>query len=162
MGESRVEKQMKQILLKSFFPKNKQSERLFEKLFSLAFAELEPSASALLAVLLALLAARVAGYEAFRLEGLAKLGVEEHESAGDAELHGVGLTHDTATLYGRDDVEGLFDAGDAERPLGGGALLSGDEVYVTLFLVDGELAAAGAEEYAGDGRLAPAGSVVLD
>src|SRR5580693_7378990 len=96
----------------------------------LAFAELEASACALLTVLLALFTARVAGNEAFCLERLAELGVEYHESAGDAEFDGVGLSHDAATLDGGDDVEGLADIGDAERTLGGCALLSGDEVDV--------------------------------
>src|SRR5580693_234816 len=91
----------------------------------LAFAELEASASALLTVLLALFTTRVAGNEAFCLERLAKLGVEFHEGASDAELDCIGLAHDAATLYGGDDVEGLADVGDAERPLGGCALLSG-------------------------------------
>src|SRR5260370_32718526 len=111
----------------------------------LPLGELEASASALLTVLLALLPARIAGGEAFCLEGLAELRVEDHQGAGDAELDGVGLTHDTTTLDGGDDVEGLFDAGDAEGTLRSGALLGGDEVDVALLLVDGELAAAGTQ-----------------
>src|ERR1700722_1087877 len=133
------------------------AERLF-----LALGELEASASALLAVLLALFATRVAGHEAFCLERLAELRVEDHEGAGDAELDGVGLAHDAATFYGGDDVEGLADVGDAEGPLGGCALLCGDEVDVKLFFVDGEFAAAGTQEDACDRGLATAGSVVLD
>src|SRR5580704_15337062 len=120
----------------------------------LPFGELEASAGALLTVLLALLTTGVAGDEAFGLERLAELGVEDHEGAGDAELDCVGLTHDTAALDGGDHVEGLADVCDAERPLGCSALLGGDEVDVALFFVDGELTAAGAEEYAGDGGLA--------
>ncbi len=102
------------------------------KCFFLSLGELEACASALLAVLLALLTTRVAGNEAFCLERLAELGVEFHEGACDAELDGVGLAHDAATLDGGDDVEGLADVGDAERALGGCALLSGDEVDVRL------------------------------
>src|ERR1700740_2897030 len=100
-----------------------------EKLF-LSLGELEACTCTLLTVLLALLTTRVAGNEAFCLERLAELGVEFHECGGDAELDGVGLTHDSATLDGGDDVEGLADVGDAEGPLGGCALLGGDEVDV--------------------------------
>src|SRR5580700_4521554 len=77
----------------------------------LALGELEASAGALLSVLLAFLAAGVAGYEAFGLERLAELGVEFHESAGDAELDRVGLAHDAAATNGAEDVEGLADIG---------------------------------------------------
>src|SRR5271170_3220010 len=108
----------------------------------LPLGELEASASALLAVLLALFTTRIAGNEAFCFERLAELGVEFHEGASDAELDGVGLAHDAATLNGGDDIEGFTDVGDAEGPLGGCALLSGDEVGVGLFAVDGEFAAA--------------------
>src|ERR1700761_2923569 len=96
----------------------------------LSLGELEASASALLAVLLALLTTRVAGNEAFCLERLAELGVELHQCAGDAELDGIGLSHDAATLDGGDDIEGLADVGDTEGALCGCALLRGDEVDV--------------------------------
>src|SRR5665213_797285 len=78
----------------------------------LSLAELETCACALLAVLLALLTTRIAGNEAFRLERLTQLRVELHEGTGDAELHGVCLSHDAAALDGGDDVEGLADVGD--------------------------------------------------
>src|ERR1700722_4100134 len=133
------------------------AERLF-----LSLGELEACACTLLAVLLALFATRVAGNEAFCFERLAELRVEYHEGAGDAELYGVSLAHDAATLDGGDDVEGLADVGDAERPLSGCALLCGDEVDVTLFFVDGEFAAARTQEDACDRGLATAGSVVLN
>src|SRR3984885_15978819 len=143
------------------FWKREHSKDFAEMLF-LSLAELEACASTLLAVFLALLTTRVAGNEAFCLERLAELGVEFHEGACDAELDCIGLAHDAATLYGGDDVEGLADVGDAERPLGGCTLLSGDEVDVTLFFVDGEFAAAWTQEDACDRGLATAGSVVLN
>src|SRR5277367_4436386 len=128
----------------------------------LSLGELEACTSTLLAVLLALLTTRIAGNEAFCLERLAELGVEYHEGAGDAELDGVCLAHDSTTLDSGDDVEGLFDAGDAERPLGSCALLGGDEVDFGLFAVDGEFAAARTQEDACDRAFATAGSVVLN
>src|SRR6202047_4609557 len=112
-------------------------ENLAAKLF-LALGELEACTCTLLTVLLALLTARIAGNEAFRLERLAELRVEFHQGAGDAQLDRIGLAHDAATLDRGDDVEGLADVGDAERTLGGCALLGGDEVDVRLFAVDGE------------------------
>src|ERR1700679_1070489 len=128
----------------------------------LSFRELEACACTLLAVLLTFFATRVAGDEAFCLGRLAELRVEDHEGAGDAEFDRVSLAHDAATFYGGDDVEGLADVGDAERPLGGCALLGGDEVDFKLFFVDGEFAAARTQEDACDRGLATAGSVVLN
>src|SRR5947209_4827182 len=84
-----------------------------ENTSGLALAELEASSCTLLSVLLALFGARITGDEAFALERLAELGVEHHQRAGNAELHGVSLTHHAATANGGDDVEGLADVGDA-------------------------------------------------
>src|ERR1700760_3406053 len=128
----------------------------------LALRELEASAGALLAVLLALLAAGITSDHAAGLERLAQFDVELHECTGDAELDSVGLSVDSATLDRGKDVEGLVDVGDAEGLLGGGALGGSNEVLLELFAVDGELARAGAEEDASDRALAPAGSVVLN
>src|SRR6185437_4036423 len=128
----------------------------------LSLRELEAGAGAFLAVLLALLAAGITGDHAAGLERLAQFGIELHERAGDAELDGIGLAVDAATLDRGQDVEGLVDVGDAERLVGGGALCRSDEVLLELLAVDGELARAGAEEDASDCALAPAGSVVLN
>jgi hypothetical protein len=59
----------------------------------------------------------IAGDHAAGLERLAQLDVEDHQSAGDAELDGIGLAVDAATLDGGEDVEGLVDVGDAEGSL---------------------------------------------
>src|SRR5580698_7113559 len=128
----------------------------------LALGELEASACALLAVLLALLTTRIAGNEAFRLERLAELGVEFHEGAGDAELDGVRLTHNAAATNRGDDVKGLADVVDAERALRCCALLSRHEVNINVLLVDCKVAAAGTQKNARDRRLAAAGAIVLD
>src|SRR5215469_13106281 len=81
----------------------------------LSLRELEASAGASLAVLLALLRARITSHKTFRLESLAKLGVELHQGAGDAELDGVRLAHHAATTHGGDDVECFANVIDAER-----------------------------------------------
>src|SRR5437764_5092608 len=54
---------------------------------TLPFAELEALAGALLPVLLALFAARIAREQAFALQLFTQLGVEHDERAGNAQLH---------------------------------------------------------------------------
>src|ERR1700739_2368191 len=62
----------------------------------LTLAELEPLTGTLLTVLLALLGARVTREQALALEGLAQLGVELKQGAGDAHLDRVCLGADAA------------------------------------------------------------------
>src|ERR1700722_8229759 len=106
----------------------------------LPLRELEASASALLAVLLAFLAARIACDHTVGLQRLAQLNVELHQCAGNAELDSIGLAVDAAALDRGQDVEGLIDVGNAERLLGCGALRRRHEVLLEVFAVDGELA----------------------
>src|SRR5690242_3459864 len=58
----------------------------------LAFRELEAFTRALLAVLLALFGARVAGDEACAFQARAEFGVELHQRPRHAVAHGAGLT----------------------------------------------------------------------
>src|SRR5436309_15163142 len=71
----------------------------------LPLAELEPFASALLSILLALFAARIAADQALSLQLLAQFRVELHQCAGYAQLHRVGLTAHAAAQNTRNDVE---------------------------------------------------------
>src|SRR5947209_849983 len=64
----------------------------------LALRELEPLSRALLAVLLAFLAARVARDHALGLQFLAQFCVELHQGARHTQLHRVGLAAHPATL----------------------------------------------------------------
>src|SRR5215472_15464928 len=128
----------------------------------LALRELEAGAGAALAVFLALLGASVTSHQTLGLEGLAKLGVELYQGAGDAELDGVRLAHHAAATNRGDDVEGLADVVDTERTLRRGALLRGHEVNVNVLLVDGEFAVAGAQKNPRDRRFAAAGSIILN
>src|SRR5208283_2027449 len=128
----------------------------------LPLRELEASACALLSVLLAFLAARVAGDESLGLERLAQLRVELHQRARNTQLHRVGLTHHAAAAHRGNHVEGLADVGDAQRTPCRRPLLRGHKVRVALLLVDRELAAAGAQKHARNRRLAPPRSVVLN
>src|ERR1700704_3953340 len=65
--------------------------RLATESRQLSLAELEPFASALLAVLLALFATRIARNHTRSLELLPQFHVENHQGAGDAHLHRIGL-----------------------------------------------------------------------
>src|SRR6202000_3136944 len=84
------------------------------------------------------------------------------EPGGNPELDCVGLAHHATTLDRGEDCECFVDVGDTERLFGRGALLFGDEVFVELLAVDGELAGPRAQEDAGDCALATAGSVILN
>src|SRR5215831_1494765 len=72
---------------------------------SLAFAELEALARALLPVLLALLDARVARQEAFLLQLRPQFEVVFDQRAGDAEAQRAGLAGDAAAGDRRQHVE---------------------------------------------------------
>src|SRR6188472_2262110 len=71
----------------------------------LTFGELEPFASALLAVLLALVLAGVAGQEAELLQPRPQFGVELHQSSRDAQTGGARLTGDSAAVGKDQQVE---------------------------------------------------------
>ena len=98
----------------------------------LPLRELEASASALLAVLLAFLAASVTGNHAACLEGLAQLDIEDHERAGDAELDGIGLAVDAAARQslGIADIGQTFDVVTTVR--GGGIMGQADAVKLGI------------------------------
>src|SRR5690242_16706133 len=68
------------------------------KAASLTLAELEAAASALLAVLLAFLHARIARQEAILTEPGAQLGVKPRDGARKAHADGASLAADSATL----------------------------------------------------------------
>src|SRR3954469_22107220 len=70
-----------------------------------ALRELEAAAGFLLAVLLALDDARVAGEESFLLERRAKLGLEVGERLRDAVAHGARLAREAAACDRHDHVE---------------------------------------------------------
>src|SRR5687768_16452049 len=71
----------------------------------LALGELEARPGALLAVLLALLHARIAREETSLLEPLAQLEVEDLERTGDPVTNRAGLAARTAAVHRDDDVE---------------------------------------------------------
>src|SRR5690242_16244665 len=64
----------------------------------LPLRELEALSCSLLSVLLALFAARIAREQTFTLQLLAQLDVELQQCAGNAHLHRVGLTVDSAAM----------------------------------------------------------------
>src|SRR5580700_3063595 len=96
-------------------PQSNLESRISNLRSGLPLRELEASASALLAVLLAFLAARIARDHAAGLESLSQFDVELHQRACNTELHCIGLAVHAATLDRGQDVEGLVDVRNAER-----------------------------------------------
>src|SRR5437588_12054326 len=129
-----------------------------KKLKTLPLAELEALAGALLPVLLALFAARIAREQAFALQLLAQLGIELDERAGNAQLHRACLAVHAAAGYRDQHVEisGGF-PGDQRLPCLAALRLS-HKILIEGPAVDGEFAAAGAQKNSRHARLAPSGA----
>src|SRR5207302_2786407 len=108
-------------------------------------AELEARARALLAVLLALLLAGIAGQEPGRLEAVAQLAVVLEQGAGDAVADGAGLPGAAAAFDGGDDVELLRRLGEQQRLLDDHLQDFVREVVVQRAAVDLHDARAGAD-----------------
>jgi hypothetical protein len=127
----------------------------------LAFRELEPLASALLSVLLALVLAGVTGEEAGLLELRAKFPIEFDQGARDSETDCVSLTSHAAAMGKNQDVELFCHLGDEKRLPNRDAQGFGREVVVERTPVDGNIALAGPEKYTRNRRFAATGSKVL-
>src|SRR5438067_2855459 len=125
-----------------------------KKLKTLPLAELEALAGALLPVLLALFAARIAREQAFALQLLAQLSIELDERAGNAQLYRACLAVHPAAGHRNQHVEvgGGF-AGNQRLPRFA-ALRFGHEIFVKRPPVDGEFTAAGAQKNSRHTRLA--------
>src|SRR5690606_17403558 len=124
----------------------------------LALRELGGAAGLVQADLLALDLARVAGHE----PGLAQLGLQRlvvlDQRAGDAQADGAGLAGGATALDRGDHVELLGRLGQLERLAHDHARGLAAEELVQRTLVDGDGAAALAQEHAGGGGLAAAGA----
>src|SRR5688500_13538754 len=83
---------------------------------TLAFTELETLARASETVLLPLLDARVGRQQPVLLQCPGELGVEHHESPGDAQPNRTGLTIHATAGHGRENVELVAVLGEHERP----------------------------------------------
>src|SRR6185369_6121888 len=101
---------------------------------SLTLRELEPGARALLAVLLALLDARIAGQEAGRLEPRLQTGIEHHECPRQAVTDGAGLTGLAAAVDIHQHVELVVHLEELQR-------LTGDPLQGVEVEVGGDVAA---------------------
>src|SRR5690606_13037362 len=100
----------------------------------------------------------VAREVALLLEDRTEVGVELEQRAGHSEFDGVGLAAGAAALYRDDGVETAGGVGVLEGLESLDAYKDAAEVLLELTAVDRYAAAAGAEENAGDGFLAPTGS----
>src|SRR5690606_21772562 len=122
-----------------------------------ALRELGGAAGLVQADLLALDLARVAGHE----PGLAQIGLQRlvvlDQRAGDAQADGAGLAGGATALDRDHDVELLGRLGQLERLAHDHARGLAAEELVDRTLVDGDVAAALAQEHARGGRLATAG-----
>src|SRR5690625_3914308 len=127
----------------------------------LALGELGRAAGAVQAHLLALDLARIAGDE----PGLAQFGLQRlvviHQRAGDAQADGTGLAGGAAADRGHGDVELVGVLGQFQRLAHDHARGLAAEELVQRTPVDVDVAAALAQEYAGDGGFATAGAVIL-
>src|SRR5690606_38063382 len=123
--------------------------------------ELGRAAGLVQADLLALHLARVAGHE----PGAAQLGlvrlVVVRQRAGDAQADRTGLAGGAAAGGGDRDVEALGAVGQRPRLAHAHARGLAAAELVQRTAVDGDVAAALAQEHAGGGGLATAGAVVL-
>src|SRR5205085_8523595 len=128
----------------------------------LSLRELEALSCSLLAVLLALFAARIAREHAFALELFAQLGVEHNERAGNAQLHRAGLSVDAAARDAGHNVEGGRRLARNQGLLGDAALRVGNKILIEGAAVHRELAATRAEKYPRDAGFAPSCAVVLN
>src|SRR4029453_2813958 len=123
----------------------------------LAFGELDPRPRAALAVLLALLLARVAGQEAAALQHRAQRRVGLLEGARDAVAQRAGLAGDAAAPEQRVHVEGGGHVGGLERLARRGLERLAREVLLEAAPVHQDLAAPEPEAHPCDGGLALAG-----
>src|ERR1700733_11138406 len=128
----------------------------------LPLRELEALASALLAILLALFAARIAADHTLGLQLLPQFGVELHQGPGNAQLHRVGLAAHSATQHAGNDVEGRHRIGRSQWRFRRRTLRRSHEILFKGTSVHAELAAARTQINAGDRPLAASRSVVLN
>src|SRR6266545_3968470 len=129
----------------------------------LTLAELEAAPGALLSVLLALLDAGVPREESRLLEALPEFQVELAQRARDAVADGSRLRRRTTAGDDGQHVELLGRLRDREGLLGHHLQrFVAAEVVVEGLVVEMDLARAGAQPHARDGRLALSGRVVLD
>src|SRR2546421_9405900 len=129
--------------------------------FALAFRELEALARALLAVLLALLDARVACDEARLLQGGPEVGVKFHQRARDAVAHRAGLPGGAAARDVDEDVELRRRLGQLQRLAYDHAQRFVRKILIKRLASDLNLARAGAQIDARRRSLAPPRAVIL-
>src|SRR5579872_2770330 len=110
---------------------------------TLAFGELEPLARALLAVLLALVLARISSQEAKLLEPGPQFRVELHQGPRNTQTDRARLAGDTAAIGKNHDIELLHGLGRQQRLPDHGAQALGREIIVERAPVHLDLALTG-------------------
>src|SRR6266542_2119116 len=129
---------------------------------SLALAELEALARALLAILLALFLPRVARHQPVGLHLGAQLGVELLQRARHAHAHRAGLCRHAAAGAGGGHVKAVRSFRENQGLARNNALHVRHKVFLEALAVDLDDTGAGAEEDAGYARFAASRSIVLN
>ena len=129
---------------------------------TLTFGELESLASAFLAILLALVLARVAGQKTELLEPGSQLQIELAQRTGDSMSGGAGLTGNTSAIDAHQDVEFIGRLGRQQRLAHGGAGGFGGEVILEGPAIDGEIPFTWPKNHTGHRFLTAAGTNILN
>src|ERR1700733_565560 len=132
-----------------------------KKRSTVSLRELESLACALLAVLLALLAARVTSHQALGLQLAAQFRIELHQGARNPQLHRIGLTAHSAAQYAGDNVEGNRRIGRRQRRLRSRTLRRSHEILLERAPIHFEIAAARTQIHSSNRPLPPTSSVIL-
>jgi hypothetical protein len=128
---------------------------------NLALGELEPLTSALLAVLLALVCARISREETGFFQAGTKFGIELHKRASDAETRCACLTNIPASVGEDQNIELLRGLGRQQGLANHRARGFGCEVGVHRPTVYRDRALAGAQKHSGNGTFPSAGAKML-
>src|SRR5712692_8656147 len=123
---------------------------------------LEPLSCALLTVLLAFFAARVAGDHALRLELLSQFGVEEDQGARHAKFNGICLTADASAGDIGDHIEITMSLGGHQRQPRTRALLFRHKILIEGSAIDLEFATTRTQIDARNSRLAASRPIILN
>src|SRR6185437_4884196 len=128
---------------------------------NLALRELEPLASALLAILLALVFAGVSSQQARFLQRSAELRVKFHQSTRDTKANGARLTGDAASVREHDHIETIRHFHYLQRKPRRNTTGVGGEIFFERTAVHGNFTRTLTQKNTRHARLAAARSEIL-
>jgi len=127
----------------------------------LSLGELEPLASAFLAVLLALVFPRIAGQKTSFLQRTTQFGVELNQCPGNTQLNCPGLTGYTAAVGENQQIETVSHFDRQERHSHRNTTRFGREIVFQFPAIDRDFARSGPQEHAGNATFATPGPQIL-